>query len=332
MKGIAKRIASFVLALILMLTLIPSTAVSAATYDGYLSMVDMNQYAFSFPSNYPAPFGGRTRPRQVQLWINGIPAYCLEFGVTAVSGVGYNASYSWDGMSPGDKHLINTVLMFGYNGSTHYGGNVDQEYAATQALIWMIQSGQSNTGWEDPILDILLGSGSVAKAVYYQIKANVYGFQTVPSFCSRSNNSATPVHELVYNTATGLFEVVLNDSNGVLSQFNFSTAGYSMTRNGNQLSITTPILEELVTVGSAKNLPGVSAGLIKYWTAGGYQTLASYGYLLSGESLSFTITALNYTKTLTVKFKDAPAMGKIEIFKVGEMVSTIVAEETPYPD
>lgn len=298
-----KKLLALGMVLLIAVTMLP-TAAFAASYSGYLNMVDMPQYGYSFGSSYPAPFAGVSRTQAAQFWFNGAPAYCLQFGYSTSSGMGYYSSYDWGGVSAGDRQLINYAMMFGFTGSTKYGGNVDQEYWATQVLIWQILAGTVNTGWESSINEVFMGSGSIAWSVYDQIKANVYGFQTIPSFASRINNASTPTYELTYNLATGLYETTLQDTNGVLSSFHFSAPGYTMTRSGNNLHITTSTPQELVTASSAKSISGLSSGSVLFWTpaSSGYQALGSF-------------VAGGGTDPVNAYFKLKIAAGNIEIYK-----------------
>lgn len=302
-----KKILALCMAALIVLSIAPPSAF-AATYEGYLSMVDMPQYGYSFGSEYPAPFAGVRRSQACRLYVGGNVAYCIEFGKSTSSGMGYNGGYSWDGLSAAKRQLVNYALMFGYTGASKYGGTADQEYMATAVLIWNIVYDIVGTGWEDSICNEFLGAGSVARSIYEQLKANVYGFQKIPSFAhGTSNTPSTPVHELTYNLNTGLYEITLTDTNGVLSAFDFSASGYTFTKNGNTLHITTSTPQELVTVGAGKALPAGSAGVIKYWSP----SSSSYQKLVTCE-------AGGESDPVNAFFKLKLAAGNIEIVKTTE--------------
>jgi hypothetical protein len=59
--------------------------------SAYLQMIDMDQYSYSFGSSYPEPFKNESRNRSCQFWFNGVPAYCLQFGVDSSSGMSYSS-------------------------------------------------------------------------------------------------------------------------------------------------------------------------------------------------------------------------------------------------
>lgn len=311
-----KRIFAILLAACIVLTMLPFSVFAA---EGYVGMIDMNQYAYSFDSSYPAPFTNVSRSRAVRMSIGGNVAYCIEFGVTASTGIGYDSTTNWDGLSSSKKSLVNYALMFGYTGTTKYGGTVDQEYWATQVLIWQIAYDTVNTSWESSICNVMMGSGSGAISVYNQIKAQVYSYQTIPSFTATSASSA-PVHELAYNSTSGKYEITLNDSNGVLSLFDFQQAGYSITRNGNSLKIESDKPQELVTLGAAKSAQSSSsAGIIKYWVSSGYQTLATYEPGSPGAAVQAYFA-----------LKMPIVQGMIEIAKTGSAFTSVVESETDY--
>lgn len=58
--------------------------------SAYLQMIDMDQYSYSFDSSYPEPFKNESRKRTCQFWLDGVPAYCLQFGVDSSAGMSYS--------------------------------------------------------------------------------------------------------------------------------------------------------------------------------------------------------------------------------------------------
>ena len=246
--------------------------------SAYLRMIDMDQYSYSFGSNYPEPYKNQSRRRTVQFWFGDTPAYCLQFGKEAESGMAYSTTDVWDGISAADKHLLSWVLMFGYIGWCRYGAETSQEYMATQVLIWQILTHTVNTSWEQAICDEMMGSGSYAQEVYWKIKANVYAADKIPSFCSGSDNSSTPVYDLEKGT-DGKYSVKLTDTNGVLGSFSFSAEGAYVTRDGNTLTVTTDAPMEELTLSANKSFSGWTLGNVLFWKPGntsGYQYMGSF--------------------------------------------------------
>ncbi len=151
---------------------------------------------------------------------------------------------------------MNKVLIMGYNEQTgtKYGGTWAEETIATQAMVWMVSTGQYGTSWETRLVDALLANSPNARSIYNTMRNNVQNFSTIPSFAGAGQWTA-PSHELKYNMVNGRYELTLTDTNGVLSQFDFAANGISFTRNGNQLTISTTNVAENALVTAYKTLP-----------------------------------------------------------------------------
>ena len=92
-----KRVLSLMMAVLLCFGLFPGSAFAAENdYDGYLAMIEYKDRRYSLSENLPAPFGGRTTEEFFELRINDLrtyrTAYCIQMGVRANSGIGYEAS------------------------------------------------------------------------------------------------------------------------------------------------------------------------------------------------------------------------------------------------
>ena len=309
--------------------------------SAYLQMIDMDQYSYSFGSNYPEPFKNESRKRSCQFWFNGVPAYCLQFGVDSSSGMSYSSQDTWDGISESDKRLLSWVLRFGYIGWTRYGASTAQEYMATQVLIWQILSHTVNTSWEQSICNEMMGSGSYAQDVYWQIRAHVFAAETIPSFCSSTDNSSTPIYDLEKQSEGG-YSVKLTDTNGVLSRFDFSQDGVSAVRDGNTLTITLDSPVEELTLSANKNFSDWTSGNVYFWkpASSGYQYMASFDTGKTPEQVKavFKVTApmgyLDVTKvSANTACTDGNDMYSLEgtTFEVkdsdGNIVGTLVVDE-----
>ncbi len=316
-------------------------AASPTRGSAYLQMIDMDQYSFSFGWDYPEPFRGQSRSRSVLFWLNGAPAYCLEFGVPSSSGMSYSTQDTWSGISSSDKRLLSWVLRFGYIGWTRYGCTEQQEYFATQVLIWQILSHTVNTGWESSICDVLMGSGSYAQDVYWKIKNYVYAADKIPSFCSAYDDGSTPVYDLE-RLPEGGYAVELTDTNGVLGSFSFSAEGAEVTRNGNTLTVRLDKPVEELTLSAYKSFSGWTTGNVIFWRpgSGGYQYLGSFDTGKAPEEVRalFRVTSplgyLDITKASTNPYcTDGNAMYSLEgtSFEVtdaeGNVVGVLTADE-----
>ena len=267
-----KKIAAVLLAALLITALLPA-AVHAES--GSLVMKNMDQYYYSFGSSFPEPFAGESRSRSCQFWFGSTPAYCVEFGKEASSGMQYSTADVWDGISAEDRQLLSYCLMFGYAGTCRYGAQTSQEYMATQVLVWNILTHMAGTEWEQKIVDEIAGSTSRAQDVYWQIRSNVYSARKIPSFCSADRGSSK-VYDM-QKLPDGGYGITLEDTNGVLANFSFAADGTEVTRNGSTLTVRTDMTQGEITFSAVRQFPGWTPGSAVFWkpSSGGYQYMAS---------------------------------------------------------
>ena len=130
MKKHLKRLLSLMMAVLLCIGVMPSSAFAASyDYDGDISMIDHNTRGYSLSSNLPAPFGGYSSNKFTELRINDLKAfrtaYCIQFSVGVHTGIGYDQSDDYAAFTAEQKSMINTALTLGYNveTGTKYGGS-----------------------------------------------------------------------------------------------------------------------------------------------------------------------------------------------------------------
>lgn len=281
-----KRASALFLMVAMLFTALPLQASAAASY-GTFSFQRVG-VPYQFDSSYPAPFGNNPNLREFFVYYvnqnnsgNLKQAYCIQYGVEVSTGSQLSRQDDYNEMNADQKELLNKVLIMGYNEQTgtKYGGTWAEETIATQAMVWMVSTGQYGTSWETRLVDALLANSPNARSIYNTMRNNVQNFSTIPSFAGAGQWTA-PSHELKYNMVNGRYELTLTDTNGVLSQFDFAANGISFTRNGNQLTISTTNVLENALVTAYKTLPrGEYPTLIngspEYWTHPTWQNLTS---------------------------------------------------------
>lgn len=245
----------------------------------------------------------------------GQVAYCIEPGVSQYTGdnlTGQDESY-WENypasnnvtISPDTvKLLLGRIMQYGYQGnvSTSWrsqdpeGADKLSHAVATQLLVWETIVGERDASFNkvDPAS---YGVGAVLSYVrddhplrsqimshYDSMVASVQNHTKVPSFCARSLGSASS-YEMKYDGSG--YRVTLTDTNGVLSNYSFSSSepGIRFSQNGNQLTITAdePMIGTIQV--SASKAGGTRAGLVT-WTdgnkgLGGIQDMITYGETVS---------------------------------------------------
>lgn len=314
MKKHLKRLLSLMMAVLLCIGVMPSSAFAASyDYDGYISMIDHNTRGYSLSSNLPAPFGGYSSDKFTELRINDLKAfrtaYCIQFSVGVHTGIGYDQSDDYAAFTAEQKSMINTALTLGYNveTGTKYGGSAIDEYIATQILIWLIAHEQLGTGYETQIVNEFTVNSPAAKPIFYQLRENVVNYHTIPSFATDDPSAVGAyTHDLKYNESNGKNETTLVDENNVLGNFAVSYPGVDFSVSGNELHVSTSETE-FGTITAEKRLPssvpGVVTGGTKYWLRDEYQNVVTFDVEGSAEpvkcyfSLEIKAGALQLVKT-----------------------------------
>lgn len=190
--------------------------------------------------------GGNGSPRY-QITANGSPAYCIEPGgyLPGGSTVSKNTAKVWAGFSSDKRDAIKVALLCGAAvNSSNLSGNFGSQYTATQMVIWEIIVGARSTYSPYNCTDAKVinsvcsgGANSEVKTVYDQISNAMRAYSILPSFAN-SLNAPPASHDMTYQN--GAFTITLTDSNGVLSNYNFTSSNGSLrfSTSGNQLTIT----------------------------------------------------------------------------------------------
>lgn len=193
----------------------------------------------------------------------GNVAYCIEPGRPQNSGetlTSHDETY-WDNLpsvnntiTPVEvKTMIGRILQYGYTGTLNPNW-VSQDSAdadkmahvlATQLLIWETIVGERDadfayvdSGSFNKVTDQLGANHPLRSKTlnyYASIEASVKNHTKVPSFAAKSASKAQTV-ELKWDGTR--YSATLNDSNGVLGNYNFSADGLSFSKNGNTLTVS----------------------------------------------------------------------------------------------
>lgn len=187
--------------------------------------------------------------------------YCIDFAKSLRSGTGFAEKADYDRLNDRQQKAISYVLgktkildapRNAEGGFDNTGNLVGwQEYVATQLLIWYYidkyytPGNCEGIGWYG--VERACADGYANLEYCTMVRNYIDSIYTVPSFATERKELA-PTYELKYNSASGLYETILTDSNGVLDRFEFqSSNGITYTRSGNTLKITST---EEITKGS----------------------------------------------------------------------------------
>lgn len=317
---------------------------------------------------------------------DGPACYCIEPGIPrllertyARYGEDYWKDYPSECNNTIDadtiKTLLGRIMQYGYQGNLSLGWRSQNDadadklahMMATQVLVWETVVGERDANFNhvDP------GSADAVKSVYRtshplysrfsayydSMEASVKKHTIVPSFMARSTGKAQTV-ELSWDGSR--YAATLTDTNGVLSDYTFSSeqTGLTFATSGNTLTITAETAPtETVTISATKN--NTRKGVV-VWSDGHYgpdgtmQDVVTYSATISDpvkahlnlkvsygtakivktsedgkvEGISFTITGNGVNETVTTGEN-----GEIQIDNLtpGEYTVTELADERYVP-
>ena len=258
-----------------------SGTASIAVHNCYDSSGSQIKYYTSFYWNGKY-IGGNGTPRY-QITANGSPAYCIEPGgyLPGGSTVLTSTAHVWNGFSSDKRDAIKVALLCSEPGnSSNLSGNFGSQYTATQLIVWEIIIGARSTYspyncTDSKVINSVCsgGANSEVKTVYDQISNAMRSYSVLPSFVS-SLYAPAPTSEMTYQN--GNFTITLTDSNGVLSNYNFTSTNGSLrfSTSGNRLTITSssPVNSATVNV-TKKNAVSVSSTITAYAGNGLQETI-----------------------------------------------------------
>lgn len=209
----------------------------------------------------------------------GDSCYCIEPGVSLYTGdkLSKEAESFWDNypskfnktIDPDTiKVYLGRIMQYGYTGknsvdwvSTNSSKADDcANHLATQLLVWETVIGERDENFnhvdatkhgKHNIKEIISSKHPLRSKIfshYSRIEKSVKQHTTVPSFASRSKSKARSV-ELKWNGKN--YSATINDTNGVLSNYDFNGSGLTFSKYGNSLTITAekaPKDDVLITV------------------------------------------------------------------------------------
>lgn len=309
-----KRISTLLLALVMtaMLAVSAYAATVVVKYRVYVytSQLTFTQYDYSSsitPSltnltiRADSSLGSGSALYHVK-YVNGAVAYCIQPGVRSDDSSNYvqGSSGCWYNLPAAVQSGIALALSCGYPSAeygTAYGDSNSsdiinaEKWAATQAVIWDLiceyRSPYDYRSWgTSPFYTCVDTSRYPTFDLWYdEIVSAMQAATDIPSFAATSSRWCDTIE--LTKDASGNYSASVTDTNGVLSDFNFSSNsgnGITFTQRGNTLTITATAeaAKNLSTektysaTGSAYGIDPDEAVLCWYDSTGKYQALASY--------------------------------------------------------
>lgn len=274
MKKSKKRLCAAILAALTVFTsaLAGITDVMAASSASNLKL----WYASSKEHGVVTEFNSYTFTGNIMYgMLDGLTAYCMNYARSADGGQKMQSSNTAKTvMSAEQEKQLGYCMHYGHAKSVEGApSEVERnEYVATQAMVWIIEKGLFGTDKADSAATKLCAcapNSTEAYGYYVALRDHITQAMhaTVPSFAT-ANAQGAMVYELKWNESNHRFETTLSDTNGVLSSFNFAGSGYATSKNGNQLTIYSDVINTNPTVvtGSTNNGTVQLAGSCVYWS------------------------------------------------------------------
>ncbi len=225
----------------------------AAAGTGTSGVLQMGYYCFKSDVGTLTTLGEYVSqmPAKTML-INGtnVAAYCLEHEKGATGGT----PYTWTDLTVNAQDTVGTIMALGFQWSAadFWTGPSDNgdKWAVTQLLIWKTINGHAFMQG-----DGLFGVEAAVDAdmekcaphaynptkfmeYYRDLKKRLNDYMKIPSFASKSANSANTI---TMKWDGSKYSAAVTDANSVLSNYNFEGAipGVTITTNGNSLLLST---------------------------------------------------------------------------------------------
>lgn len=369
-KNIFKRGASALLAVVMCLTTLVGIGGMTAYAAGTESTAVMIGFPRDGDNNYNGTWGhgylsfmnGWSASATNYTLVYGVGSYtgnicyCIEPGTPLQTGNNltsrdenywdnYPSSYNHTISADDIKLFVGRIMQYGYTGtistdwrSQNSGGDTLAQARATQLLIWETVVGERDEnfnhvspGGYSAILDQISTNHPLYSQImsyYNQIVSDVQNHTKVPSFMAKSTGSAQTV-ELDWNGSA--YTTTLTDTNGVLSNYNFSCSqsDVSFSVSGNQLTITaqTALADGLRITAEKAN--SQRKGIItwtdgKYVPGSGVQDLVTYTQSVNDPVKGFVNIKVSFGSAKIVKTSEDGKVDNISFTITGDDVNQTV--------
>lgn len=314
-----KRVTALILAAVTILSVFFALPVSAKTGDKTTITFDYcydtagNIIRFAKTVKNGSITVGTPGEELCRIYADGKDAYCIEPGVSLVSGnqLTEGKSSVWDGVSAAKRKAVNIALLYGKPGnSKNLSGTDGQKWIATQLIVWEIMTGCRSTSEgfkcsDTKYIDSMTSGDKNpgVKSVYNAIAKAMAAHSTVPSFAAALASKAS-TYEMKYSDGT--YTLTLTDSNKVLSDFSYKSSGdITIKASGNKLTLTSKkAVTSAVTFSSNKSVPTVSSSSV----------LVAHG----DSSKQDVITGVAAPDPVPAVFKVNTNSGNLKIVKTSE--------------
>ena len=219
----------------------------AATVTGIVS--SGNEYRYHEDKSPVSQWGPYTSNKLKYFTRNDtgetVPAYCMEPEVRSASGDLQYSATSWSDLTWNQRYAVTLAMAYGYGGNYGFNMHPDCAQLATQAVVW-----EFVCGYRSPVYPYMLYDTTCANLFHYAgddvavayniIIDRIMNHGKIPSFAVRYRSQLSDSNAIQLTWDGSKYVGTATDTNGVLSQYYFSTniSGVTVSQSRNTLTVT----------------------------------------------------------------------------------------------
>ena len=219
----------------------------AATVTGVVS--SGNEYRYH-EDKTPVPQWGPYTSNKLKYFTRNdtgetVPAYCMEPEVRSASGDLQYSSTSWSDLTWNQRYAVTLAMAYGYGGNYGFNMHPDCAQLATQAVVWEFVCGYRGTTYPYTLYDTTCANlfhyaGDDVAVAYNIIIDRIMNHGKIPSFAVKYRNQLSDANAITLTWDGSKYVGAATDTNGVLSQYYFSTniSGVTVNQSWNTLTVT----------------------------------------------------------------------------------------------
>ena len=219
----------------------------AATVTGTIS--SGNEYRYH-EDKTPVPQWGPYTSNKLKYFTRNdtgetVPAYCMEPEVRSASGNLQYSSTSWSDLTWNQRYAVTLAMAYGYGGNYGFNMHPDCAQLATQAVVWEFVCGYRSpvypyTLYDTTCANLFHYAGDDVAVAYNIIIDRIMNHGKIPSFAVKYRNQLSDANAITLTWDGSKYVGAATDTNGVLSQYYFSTniSGVTVNQSWNTLTVT----------------------------------------------------------------------------------------------
>ena len=174
-----------------------------------------------------------------------VPAYCMEPEVRSASGDLQYSATSWSDLTWNQRYAVTLAMAYGYGGNYGFNMHPDCAQLATQAVVWEFVCGYRSplypyTLYDTTCANLFHYAGDDVAVAYNIIIDRIMNHGKIPSFAVRYRSQLSDGNAIQLTWDGSKYVGTATDTNGVLSQYYFSTniSGVTVSQSWNTLTVT----------------------------------------------------------------------------------------------